>query len=44
MKDPNISSGSQMGLLMNYLKSNYMTVVDMSVAGKLAKDIINKKN
>tara|TARA_Y100000590_G_C15531802_1_gene943472 strand:- start:236 stop:706 length:471 start_codon:yes stop_codon:yes gene_type:complete len=44
VKDHNISSVSQMGLLMNYLKSNYMTVVDMSVAGKLAKDIINKKN
>ena len=44
VKDYNISSINQMDLLMNYLKLNYMTVIDMSVAGKLAKEIIQIKN
>ena len=44
VKDYNISSINQMDLLMNYLKLNYMTVIDISVAGKLAKEIIQIKN
>ena len=44
VKDYNISSINQMDLLMNYLKLNYKTVIDMSVAGKLAKEIIQIKN
>jgi len=43
VKDYNISSVNQMGLLMNYLKLNYITVIDMTVAGKLAKEIIQEK-
>ena len=30
-----------MGEVMNYLKSNYAGSVDMSLAGKLAKELFN---
>ena len=30
-----------MGLTMNYLKSNYAGVLDMALAGKLAKELLS---
>ena len=41
IKDFNLTSVKQMGLIMNYLKSNYAGVIDMALAGKLAKELLN---
>ena len=41
IKDFNLSSFKQMGLIMNHLKSNYAEVIDMSLAGKLAKELLS---
>ena len=41
IKDFNLSSVKQMGLIMNYLKSNYAGVLDMALAGKLAKELLS---
>ena len=37
-----LSSIKQMGILMNFLKEKYSGIIDMSLAGKLAKQILNK--
>ena len=36
----NISSIKEMGKIMNHLKTNYSEVIDMSVAGKIAKKLL----
>ena len=41
IKDFNLSSFKQMGLIMNHLKSNYAEVIDMALAGKLAKELLS---
>ena len=41
LKDNNLSSLKDMGKVMNYLKSNYTGSVEMSLAGKLAKELLN---
>ena len=41
IKDFNLTSVKQMGLIMNHLKSNYAGVIDMALAGKLAKELLN---
>ena len=41
IKDFNLTSVKQMGLIMNHLKSNYTGVIDMALAGKLAKELLN---
>ena len=41
IKDFNFTSVKQMGLIMNHLKSNYAGIVDMALAGKLAKELLN---
>ena len=38
----NLSSNKEIGLIMNYLKINYAGVIEMSLAGKLAKEMIKK--
>ena len=40
IKDFNLTSLKQMGLIMNHLKSNYAGVIDMALAGKLAKELL----
>jgi len=40
--DNNISSIKEMGKIMGYLKSNHVGNIDMSVAGKIAKDLLEK--
>ena len=40
--DNNISSIKEMGKIMGYLKSNHAGNIDMSVAGKIAKDLLEK--
>ena len=40
IKDFNFTSVKQMGLIMNHLKSNYAGVIDMALAGKLAKELL----
>tara|TARA_B100000575_G_C23106548_1_gene638703 strand:+ start:126 stop:581 length:456 start_codon:yes stop_codon:yes gene_type:complete len=42
IKDNNLSSIKDMGKLMNIIKSEYFGVVDMGVAGKIAKSSLNK--
>tara|TARA_Y100000741_G_scaffold114903_1_gene86216 strand:+ start:92 stop:568 length:477 start_codon:yes stop_codon:yes gene_type:complete len=37
-----LSSIKQMGVLMNFLKEKYSGTIDMSLAGKLVKQILNK--
>ena len=37
-----LSSIKQMGILMNFLKEKYSGTIDMALAGKLAKQILNK--
>jgi len=41
LKDNNLSSLKDMGKVMNYLKSNYTGSVEMRLAGKLAKELLN---
>ena len=41
IKDFNLTSLKQMGLIMNHLKSNYAGVIDMTLAGKLAKELLS---
>ena len=41
-KDNNLSTIKDMGKLMNILKSEYLGAIDMGVAGKIAKSILNK--
>ena len=41
IKDNNLSSIKDMGTIMNYLKNNYAGSVDMTFAGKLAKELLN---
>ena len=41
-KDNNLSTIKDMGKLMNILKSEYLGTIDMGVAGKIAKSILNK--
>ena len=41
IKDFNFTSVKQMGLIMNHLKSNYAGVIDMALAGKLAKELLS---
>ena len=41
IKDFNLTSLKQMGLIMNHLKSNYAGVIDMALAGKLAKELLS---
>ena len=41
-KDNNLSTIKDMGKLMNILKSEYIGTIDMGVAGKIAKSILNK--
>ena len=41
IKDFNFTSVKQMGLIMNHLKSNYAGIIDMALAGKLAKELLN---
>jgi len=41
IKDFNFTSVKQMGLIMNHLKSNYTGVIDMALAGKLAKELLS---
>ena len=41
IKDFNFTSVKQMGLIMNHLKSNYAEVIDMALAGKLAKELLS---
>ena len=41
IKDFNFTSVKQMGLIMNHLKSNYAGVIDMALAGKLAKEFLS---
>ena len=40
--DNNISSIKEMGKIMGYLKSNHAGNIDMSLAGKIAKDLLEK--
>ena len=40
--DNNISSIKEMGKIMGYLKSNHAGNIDLSVAGKIAKDLLEK--
>ena len=40
--DNNISSIKEMGKIMGYLKSNHAGNIDMSVAGKIAKEFIRE--
>ena len=42
IRDNNLSSNKEIGLIMNYLKINYAGVIEMSLAGKLTKEIIKK--
>ena len=42
IKDNNFSSIKDMGKLMNLIKSNYNGVIDMGVAGKIAKSSLGK--
>jgi len=42
IKDNNFSSIKDMGKLMNLIKSNYTGVIDMGVAGKIAKSSLGK--
>ena len=42
IRENNLYSNKEMGLIMSYLKSNYASVIDMSLAGKLAKEMIKK--
>ena len=44
IKNENIKSVKDMGKIMSILKSKYSGQVDMSVAGKLAKEIIQTNN
>ena len=39
--DENLTSMSDMGKIMNFLKINYAGTLDMSIAGKIAKDFLN---
>ena len=41
IEDFNLTSLKQMGLIMNHLKSNYAGVIDMALAGKLAKELLS---
>ena len=41
IKDFNLASVNQMGLIMSHLKSNYAGVIDMALAGKLAKKLLS---
>ena len=42
IKENNFSSIKDMGKLMNIIKSKYLGVIDMGVAGKIAKDSLGK--
>ena len=42
IKENNFSSIKDMGKLMNLIKSNYTGVIDMGVAGKIAKSSLGK--
>ena len=42
VKENNFSSIKDMGKLMNIIKSKYLGVIDMGVAGKIAKDSLGK--
>ena len=42
IKENNFSSIKDMGKLMNIIKSNYLSEIDMGVAGKIAKDSLGK--
>ena len=40
ISENNISSVKDIGKIMNYLKTNYMGSLDMSISGKIAKDLL----
>ena len=42
IKENNFSSIKDMGKLMNLIKSEYIGVIDMGVAGKIAKSSLGK--
>ena len=42
ISEKNLSSIKEMGLLMNQLKLNHSCKIDMALAGKIAKDLLNK--
>ena len=42
IKENNFSSIKDMGKLMNIIKSEYLGVIDMGVAGKIAKTSLGK--
>tara|TARA_Y100000590_G_scaffold410565_1_gene503746 strand:+ start:799 stop:1260 length:462 start_codon:yes stop_codon:yes gene_type:complete len=42
ISEKNLSSIKQMGLLMNHLKLNHSGNIDMALAGKIAKNLLNK--
>jgi len=42
ISEKNLSSIKQMGLLMNHLKLNHSGNIDMALAGKIAKDLLNQ--
>ena len=42
ISEKNLSSIKEMGLLMNQLKLNHSGKIDMALAGKIAKDLLNK--
>ena len=41
IEDNNLSSINEMGKVMHFMKTNYAEVVDMALAGKLAKELLN---
>ena len=42
ISEKNLSSIKEMGLLMNQLKLNHSGKIDMALAGKIAKDLLNQ--
>jgi len=42
ISENNISSIKEMGKIMGYLKSNHEGGIDMGIAGKIAKDLLNR--
>ena len=42
ISEKNLSSIKEMGLLMNQLKLNHSGKIDMALAGKIAKDLLNE--
>lgn len=42
ISENNISSIKEMGKIMGHLKSNYSGIIDMSIAGKLSKELLGE--